>query len=93
MGHNQLKVNDDKTVALVLSSRNNRVNHNIVVIKIADCDITPSPTGRDIGVIFDTEMSMVSHVERLAETSALYLTQKCQWSAMLNDLQKHRRYI
>ena len=59
MGDNQLKVNDDKTVALVLSSRNNRANHNITVIKIGDCDITPSPT-------------------------ALYLTQKCQWSAMLN---------
>ena len=59
IGDNQLKVNDDKTVALVLSSRNNRANHNITVIKIGDCDITPSPT-------------------------ALYLTQKCQWSAMLN---------
>ena len=31
MGDNQLKVNDDKTVALVLSSRNNRANHNITV--------------------------------------------------------------
>ena len=51
---NQLKVNDDKTVALVLSSRNNRANHNITVIKIVDCDITPSPIGRNIGVIFDT---------------------------------------
>ena len=54
MGDNQLKVNDDKTVALVLSTRNNRANHNITVIKIGDCDITPSPTGRNIGVIFDT---------------------------------------
>ena len=63
MGDNQLKVNDDKTVALVLSSRNNRANHNITVIKIGHCDIAPSPTGRYIGVIFDTEMSMVSHAK------------------------------
>ena len=63
MGDNQLKVNDDKKVALVLSSRNNRANHNFTVIKIGDCDITLSPTGRNIGVIFDTEMSMVSHVK------------------------------
>ena len=61
--YNQLKVNEDKTVALVLSSHNNRANHNITVIKIGDCDITPSPTSRNIGVIFDTEMSMVSHVK------------------------------
>ena len=54
-----------QTVAFVLSSRNNRANHNITVIKIGDCDITASPTGRNIGVIFDTEMSMVSHVKHV----------------------------
>ena len=60
---NLLKVNDDKTVALVLGSRNNQANHNITVIKIGDCDITPSPTARNIGAVFDLEMSMVSHVK------------------------------
>ena len=73
MGDNQLKVNDDKTVALVLTSRNNRANHNITVIKIGDCDITPSPTGRNIGVIFDTEMSMVSHVKHVCCISYYHL--------------------
>ena len=73
MGDNQLKVNDDKTVALVLSSRNNRANHNITVIKIDDCDITPSPTGRNIDVIFDTEMSMVSHVKHVCSISYYHL--------------------
>ena len=73
MGDNQLKVNDDKTVALVLSSRNNRANHNITVIKIGDCDITPSPTGRNIDVIFDTEMSMVSHVKHVCCISYYHL--------------------
>ena len=73
MGDNQLKVNDDKTVALVLSSRNNRANHKITVIKIGDCDITPSPTGRNIGVIFDTNMSMVTHVKHACCTSHYHL--------------------
>ena len=73
MGDNQLKVNDDKTVALVLSSRNNRANHNITVIKIGDCDKTPSPTGRNIGVIFDTEMSMVVHVKHVCCKSYYHL--------------------
>ena len=72
MGDNQLHVNDDNTVAIVLSSRNNRANHNITVIKIGDCD--------------KTEVL-------LAETSALYLTQKCQWSAMLNMSAVHRNII
>ena len=73
MGDNQLKVNDDKTVALVLSSRNNRANHNITVIKIGDCDITPSPTGRNTGFIFDTEMSIVSHVKHVCCISYYHL--------------------
>ena len=73
MGDNQLKVNGDKTVALVLSSHNNRPNHNVTVIKIGDCDITPSPTGRNIGVIFNTEMSMVSHVKHFCCTSYYHL--------------------
>ena len=73
MGDNQLKVNDDKTVALVLSSRNNRTNHNITMIKIGDCDIMPNPTGRNIGVIFDTEMSMVSHVKHVCCISYYHL--------------------
>ena len=63
----QLKVNYDKTVALVLSSR------TITVIKIGDCDITLNPIGRNIGVIFDTEMSMVSYVKHVCCTSCYHL--------------------
>ena len=68
---NHVKVNDDKTVALMLTSRNNRANHNITVIKISDCDTRS--TGRNIGVIFDTEMSMVSHVKHVCCTSYYHL--------------------
>ena len=52
---------------------NHRANHNITVIKIGDCDITPSPTGRNIGVIFDPEMSMVSHVKHVCCISYYHL--------------------
>ena len=72
MGDNQLKVNDNKTVALVLSSCNNRANHNITVIKIGDGDITSSP-GRNISVIFYIEMSMVSHVKHVCCISYYHL--------------------
>ena len=43
MNANFLKVNEDKTVALVHASRNNQAKHNITAIKIGDCDITPVP--------------------------------------------------
>ena len=63
MVENLLKMNDDKTVALMLGSRNNQGKHHIAVIKIGDCDITPSPTARNIGAVFNSEMSMVCHVK------------------------------
>ncbi len=58
-----LKVNEDKTVALVHASRKNQMKHNITAIKIGDCDIIPCPSARNIGVVFDAEMSMASHVK------------------------------
>ena len=48
MNANFLKVNEDKTVALVHASINNQAKHNITAIKIGDCDITPSPSARNI---------------------------------------------
>ena len=41
MNANFLKVNEDKTVALVHASRNNQTKHSITAIEIGDCDITP----------------------------------------------------
>ena len=61
MAANLLKVNDDKTVAHVLASRNNQAKHKISVIKIGDCHI--SPTAINIGSVFDSEMSMVGNVK------------------------------
>ena len=49
---NLLKVNDDKAAAPVLASRNDRAKHNITVIKIGDCDITPSRTPSYSSVAF-----------------------------------------
>jgi len=44
MNANLLIVNDDKTIALVLASRNHQKNHSITTIKIGDCVPTlPTP--------------------------------------------------
>ena len=49
MVENLLKINDDKTIALLLRLRNNQAKHHITVITIGVCDITPSSTARNIG--------------------------------------------
>jgi hypothetical protein len=73
MSSNLLKLNDDKTVAIVAASHHHQSKHNITVIKIGDCDITPSPYARNIGVIFDSEMSMVEQVRQVCRTAYWHL--------------------
>ena len=73
MNANFLKINEDKTVALVHASRNNQAKHNITAIKIGDCDITPSPSARNIGVVFDAEMSMAAHVHQTCRVCYYHL--------------------
>ena len=75
MNANFLKVNEDKTVALVglHASRNNQAKHNITAIKIGDCDITPSLSARNIGVVFDAEMSMAAHVHQTCRVCYYHL--------------------
>ena len=68
-----LKVNEDKTVALVHASRKNQMKHNITAIQIGDCDIIPSPSARNIGVVFDAEMSMASHVHQTCRVCYYHL--------------------
>ena len=70
---NFLKVNEDKTVALVHASRKNQMKHNITAIKIGDCDITPIPSARNIGVVFDAEMSMACHVHQTCRVCYYHL--------------------
>ena len=73
MSDNLLKLNDNKTVAIVAASRNHKSKHNITVIKIGDCDIAPSPSARNIGVVFDSEMSMVQQVNQVCRAAYWHL--------------------
>ena len=47
MGSNFLKLNDDKTLAIVAHTRR-RLSHGITVINLGEFDITPSPWARNI---------------------------------------------
>ena len=57
---------------------NHRANHNITVIKIGDCDITPSPTGRNIGevtvVYFDVNFPTFNTVDDTLHVTVIILT-------------------
>ena len=68
MERNYLKMNDNKTTA-VIATPPRHFNYGITLIKLGECDVTPSPSARNIEVVSDSGMSMelqVAHVCQIA---------------------------
>ncbi len=59
---NILKLNDDKTEFIVIGTRQQRSKIYIPHININGIDIAPTSTVRNLGVMFDSEMSMKAHL-------------------------------
>ena len=51
----------------------NQSKYNITVIRIGDCNITPSPYAKNIGVVFDSVMSMSKHIQQICQTAYWHL--------------------
>ena len=64
---NGLKLNDDKSEFLLLGSKHmlSKVDYQSCHVNIGSTCITPSKTARNLGVIFDQEMSFRSHVTHI----------------------------
>ena len=73
MAMNWLKLNDEKTLSLLL--RTSTVGHlsNIGDIIIGDNNITPSPSARSLGAIFDEHLTMEAHVNSVCRSSFFHL--------------------
>ena len=70
---NWLKLNHEKTLSLLL--RTPTVGHlsNISYIIIGDNNITPSPSARNLGAIFDEHLTMEAHVNSVCRSSFFHL--------------------
>ncbi len=62
---NILKLNDDKTEFIVIGIRQQRSKIDIPHININGIDIAPTSTVCNLGVIFDSEISMKAHVSSI----------------------------
>ena len=61
-------LNMDKTEAIVISAVNTRAHATVdVVIDVCGCVVTLAPYVRDIGVWFDSAMSMAKNVSRMCQ--------------------------
>ena len=62
MTHNLLKLNEDKTEFLVISSPRFARTLPPILLDIAGSRITLSPYVRNLGIIFDSHLSMSDHI-------------------------------
>ena len=69
---NKLKLNKDKTEFLLLSSKHNP-QCSLPVLHFGNDLIQPSSQARNIGVIFDSTISMIPHVKNICKTSFYHL--------------------
>jgi hypothetical protein len=73
MSHSKLKLNDDKTELLVISSSRKHPNLTENSIKIGDCSILPSKTAKTLGVVLDDSLKLDSHISSVAKNCHFHL--------------------
>ena len=62
MSHNYLKLNDDKTEFMVIGSKYQTAKVHVSHIRVGNSKVIPSSEVRNLGVIFDSSLSMENHI-------------------------------
>jgi hypothetical protein len=73
MSSNFLKLNDDKTEFIIFGSNHHRKKINIQNLHIGNADIPVSDKVRNLGAIFDTEMTFKDHISHISKSSSFQL--------------------
>ena len=82
MTTNMLKLNQEKTELIVISSKF-RPKPTISYVSVGDEQILPKSSARNLGVIFDECCNMVEHVNKICKTSYYHL----------RNISKIRKYL
>ena len=70
---NRLKLNDDKTKAILLGPKERRNSINLNSIRVGESEIEIVEKVRDLGLIIDANLSMSAHVSHIIKTSYFHL--------------------
>ena len=70
---NKLKLNDDKTEAILLGPTERRNSTDLHTIKVGESEIEIVDKVRDLGLILDANLSMTAHVSHIIKTSYFHL--------------------
>ena len=73
MIQSRLKLNDDKTEFIVLSSPHYQKTFNNLVIQIGEADVKSTSKVRNLGVLFDSSLNMKDQVSAVCKSSIFQL--------------------
>ena len=74
MDSNKLKLNNDKTELIIFKNKFQTKDHVNVTLNINECDITSSSHVKNLGVIFDEDLSMTTHVNSVYKSIIFQLS-------------------
>jgi hypothetical protein len=77
-----LKLNNDKTEVLILHSKH-RPMPPLNSIKVADVCVKPTDAARNVGVVFDSTMTLEKHINNICKTSFYHI----------RNISRIRRYL
>jgi len=72
---NRLTLNPSKTEYLIIGTRQQRAKLTSTTLNFADTQLNPVLSARNLGVTFDLEMSLESHISKICQTSYRHIRQ------------------
>jgi len=69
MSHNKLKLNDDKTEALLFRKRSARLTDGPTSIRVGDTDICFSSSARNLGFTITSDMTLDKHISNICRSA------------------------
>ena len=73
MHENKLLLNEAKTEFLLIGTKQQLTKVNISHIKVSSANIAPHPPVKSLGVWFDSNLSMVDHINRTSSAAFYHL--------------------
>ena len=73
MTTNKLKLNDDKTEFLVITSKHNQSKYCTDSLQIATSMIQPTASARNLGIVFDNILSMDNHIKNVCKSTYFHI--------------------
>ena len=83
MQENFLQLNADKTEFMLFGSKQQLSKVSLPFITISESDIAPNTVARNLGVVFDSNMTLVSHVSNIVKSASYHLC----------NIRKIRKYL